>query len=182
MNKQYKEGDIVSFNAGETCKGVGRVRGLSSNNIIDFWIIEVRESNIDPVAYPYSHITMPSSCISEYQITERVVVADDDETNERIPATELYFCVLPSETYGEPAGFQIITLCPIAYWHEHKCMPDYNFIGNVEHLKPEGYGWMLSECCELDTDKTREDVRAELTALGMTENLMMQKFLTECNE
>lgn len=74
MNKpQYQEGQFVRFNAGDV-SGVGRIRVLSTSGLIDVWIIEVRESNIDPVVYPYSYITMPHTCLSVYEIAEPITL------------------------------------------------------------------------------------------------------------
>lgn len=59
----FTEGQLISFNAGDGCHGAGKIRGKSVSGLVDFWIIEVSESNIDPKIYPWSCITMPHTLI-----------------------------------------------------------------------------------------------------------------------
>lgn len=107
-------------------------------------------------------------------------------------AKELVFCVHSlEEREGEAVdypceeckGFNIITLCPAAYWEKYECLPDYPIDDEVEDLMPKGYG--LYGCCE-ETQwyarKSKEEIVRELTALGLSESKVMEKFLTGCWE
>ena len=59
----YEEGDCVSFDIDGTNKGEGIIRGLSMNNVIDFWIVEITSGSVDKKVYPYSCATMPHVCL-----------------------------------------------------------------------------------------------------------------------
>lgn len=56
----FTEGDKVSFDLGPLLggQGIGIVRGKASEHIVDFWIVEVLESNIDKNYYPWSCISV----------------------------------------------------------------------------------------------------------------------------
>jgi hypothetical protein len=84
------------------------------------------------------------------------------------------------EEYG--TNSVIITLCPITYWNEHKCLPDYYFSDQIaEELLPEGYEWLTCvEECQWISKKTKEDIRIDLNVLGFVERLDMEEFLTSC--
>lgn len=60
----FKEGEKVSFRINDTVSGIGKIRGLASQNIIDTWIVEVIDANgIDSNVYGYSCIVVPHTLI-----------------------------------------------------------------------------------------------------------------------
>lgn len=59
----YQEGDCVSFDIDGTNKGEGVIRGLISENVIDFWIVEITKGNVDKKVYPYTCASMPHVCL-----------------------------------------------------------------------------------------------------------------------
>jgi len=94
--------------------------------------------------------------------------------------SELYFCVHNGDNdYHEDPDWTIITFCPIKYWAEHECLPDYYFSDEIDDsLLPEGYNWYLYvEECQWATKKSREEIVSELTKLGFVYGIEMQKFL-----
>jgi len=55
----YGEGTPVVFELGPV-RGQGRIRGLSSSGLIDFWIVEVAQAKgIDKAVYPWSCLVVP---------------------------------------------------------------------------------------------------------------------------
>lgn len=57
---RFNEGEPVAFDFGTGEKGRGKIRGLVTEHVIDFWIIEVTEfEGIDKERYPWSCISVP---------------------------------------------------------------------------------------------------------------------------
>jgi hypothetical protein len=93
---------------------------------------------------------------------------------------ELYFSIQNGDNeYHEHPGMNIITFCPIQYWNENKCLPDYALDNDMEGIIiPEG--WFYYVCIEETcwcSEKSQEEIRAELITMGFTESLEMTKFL-----
>jgi hypothetical protein len=65
IKPNYEEGTRVKFDLGDV-RGRGWIRGLASSHIVDFWIVEVDDANIDGKVYPWSCITVQHTCIEEY--------------------------------------------------------------------------------------------------------------------
>jgi hypothetical protein len=61
----FAEGEKVSFDFGSlgSGQGTGIIRGKISEHIVDFWIVEVLESNIDKNYYPWSCISVMHTCL-----------------------------------------------------------------------------------------------------------------------
>jgi hypothetical protein len=104
--------------------------------------------------------------------------------------SELNFCIHSlAEKDGEECddedykGLNIITFCPIEYWKEHECLPDYYFADVMEENipLPEGYKWYIF-CSETQwcSKKSKEEISNELYSLGFVENKAMQDFLSDC--
>ncbi len=83
------------------------------------------------------------------------------------------------EVYG---GLNIITFCPIEYWKESECLPDYylsDLIG--EELLPDGYNWYICvEETQWCSKKSKDEIRADLTKIGFVESKEMTEFLSNC--
>lgn len=58
----FPEGTRVSYNLGVDISGVGTIRGLVMQHVIDIWIVERSEVQ-DPDVYPYSCITVPHTLL-----------------------------------------------------------------------------------------------------------------------
>lgn len=105
-----------------------------------------------------------------------------------IPA-DLGFCI---HTVGQTNGYKevssdfddvnIITLCPVVYWQEHKCLPDYYFANEIsDSIIPSQYSWcVFVEETQWICKKSKEEIKKELSSLGFTELLEMEQFLSEC--
>lgn len=103
---------------------------------------------------------------------------------------EIYFCVASleemerdfSEEGSEYNGVNIITFCPVAYWKEHECLPDYYFSDQIDDsLLPTGYQWYIFvEECQWATKKFKEEILKDLTSAGFIHNLGMESFLSSC--
>ncbi len=64
LNKpEFTEGELVAFGCENGCCGTGKIRGKAISGLIDLWIIEVLDSNIDKELYPWSCITMSHTLI-----------------------------------------------------------------------------------------------------------------------
>lgn len=59
----YQEGDRVAFDIDGINRGEGIIRGLAVVYIIDFYIVEITQGNVDKAIYPYSCATMPHVCL-----------------------------------------------------------------------------------------------------------------------
>jgi len=56
----YKEGDIVKFDTNQDGNiKEGTICGISTNNVIDFWIIKLSDAQNQFKGYPYSCIVVP---------------------------------------------------------------------------------------------------------------------------
>ena len=76
------QGQLVEFNAGDLCHGVGKICGTAAigEAIIGRpYIIEVISSNIDKKTYPYSHIVI-FECMIEP--TESVTLFESKSSKE----------------------------------------------------------------------------------------------------
>lgn len=104
--------------------------------------------------------------------------------------TELSFCIHSleemerdqSDKHSDYLSLNIITFCPVAYWKEHECLPDYYFADDIDDsLLPEGYKWYLYvEECQWASKKSKEEILKDLIAIGFIYNLEMEQFLTGC--
>lgn len=60
----FTEGQKVFFDTGGGPKGYGKIRGISTTGLVDFWIVEMdMVVGVDRTVYPWSCIT-----VSHYQI------------------------------------------------------------------------------------------------------------------
>ena len=106
--------------------------------------------------------------------------------------SELYFCVHSaleaegcSEKYDDDDEYKnlnVITFCPILYWKENKCLPDYYFGNQInDSFLPEGYSWYICvEETQWATKKSKQEIVIELTSLGFSQNKEMERFLSDC--
>lgn len=102
---------------------------------------------------------------------------------------ELCFCVHSlAERDGEDSddeeykNLNVITFCPISYWKEHRCLPDYSFDDEIndEHI-PKEYSWYLFvEETMMASKKSKEEIVKDFTSLGFSENKELEKFLFDC--
>ena len=61
----FKEGQRVFFDLDGKTKGYGRIRGLATTGLLDFWIVEMdMVVGVDRSTYPWSCITIPHSRIT----------------------------------------------------------------------------------------------------------------------
>jgi hypothetical protein len=104
--------------------------------------------------------------------------------------SELYFCIIDGAICGEDdisddgTILNVIVFCPIVYWETDKCLPDYYFSDQIdENLLPSNYSWLM---CHEETmwcsKKSKEEIEKDLSDIGFTNNLEMQKFLIDCWE
>lgn len=62
----YPEGTRVKFQL-HSINGEGTIVGLSSQHVIDLWLVKVDPGTIDPTLYPWSTLTVPHTLIEEIQ-------------------------------------------------------------------------------------------------------------------
>lgn len=79
-------------------------------------------------------------------------------------------------------GVNIITFCPIEYWKENGCLPDYFLNDEMDNIPlPTGYKWYICvEECQWASKKSKEEIRKDMLALGFIFNLEMEEFLSGC--
>jgi hypothetical protein len=97
--------------------------------------------------------------------------------------SELSFCIHSGDNaYHEDSEWNIITFCPVDYWAEHECLPDYAFSDQIdESFLPEGYAWYIFvEETQWASKKSKEEIVNDLTKIGFVENKEMEYFLTDC--
>ena len=60
----FEEGDEVNFNITPDIYGSGLIRGKAINDVVDLWIVEVKEAcGIDEKTYKYSCICVPHTLL-----------------------------------------------------------------------------------------------------------------------
>ena len=98
--------------------------------------------------------------------------------------SEFYFSIYDGTIYGELSKVKIIVFCPINYWIENKCLPDYYFSDQIDDkCRPSEYRWFVfcEECAWMvDKAKSNHDIILDLTKLGFVYNLDLEKFLIDC--
>ena|ERR1019366_904310 len=98
---------------------------------------------------------------------------------------ELFYCLHNGSIRDEDERLTIITFCPIQYWKEHACLPDYNFYDEITETVSIPNGFDISffvEETQWCSIKSVEEIRSELNQLGFVENIEMENFLTGCWE
>lgn len=87
-----------------------------------------------------------------------------------------------SDKHSDYLNLNIITFCPVDYWKEHECLPDYYFADQIDDtLLPDGYKWYLFvEECQWATKKSKEEIQKDLIAIGFKHNLLLESFLSSC--
>jgi len=105
--------------------------------------------------------------------------------------SEITYCIHSlAETEGEECddevykGLNMVTFCPLSYWKEYECLPDYSFSNEVwsdDLPMPDGYKWYIFvEETQWASKNSKEKIREDMNALGFTENLEMKDFLSGC--
>lgn len=73
--RQYAENERVFIDWGPV-KGRGRIRGLASTGLVDFWIVELdMVVGVDKAAYPWSCMTVSHSALRPIDNTEASIPA-----------------------------------------------------------------------------------------------------------
>jgi hypothetical protein len=93
-----------------------------------------------------------------------------------------YYCIHTGKEIGEEAKYNFITFCPIHFWREFECLPDFFFADQIDNMRPNQYRPVSQGECMWSTEKSFTDIRKELNLLGFTENLNMKQFLDDCYE
>lgn len=100
---------------------------------------------------------------------------------------ELLYCIHDGEFMGEDEDTIVITFCPVLYWNERKCLPDYPFCCDdgvencFDQYLPQGFSIILCrEETMWSTPKTKCEARKELNQIGFIESLELEQFLTSC--
>jgi hypothetical protein len=97
-------------------------------------------------------------------------------------AEELYFSIHRANLLNEGNDdWNVITFCPIEYWIENECLPDY-FIGGLIMIDPPtGYTKeRFTEEYMWSSKKSREEIVKDLTSLGFVYSKELEDFLTDC--
>lgn len=103
--------------------------------------------------------------------------------------SDLQFCLHNGSVREEDSKYTLITWCPVKYWNDNGYLPDYHFGNDLEdslpknnsgyYDLPEGYLWYIGvEEIQWVSEKSPNEIRAELTKLGFTESKDMEDFLT----
>lgn len=94
------------------------------------------------------------------------------------------FCVHPPDIWEEWEGWNVITFCPVEYWKQSECLPDFYFNDKLEEAVkeiPEDFKWLVcKEECQWISTLPIDEIINRLTALGFSENKEMEKFLIQC--
>lgn len=97
-------------------------------------------------------------------------------------SSDFYFCLLPGKILGEEEKWIAIVPCPVVYWNENQCLPEdgHCFNNDIEPLMSDYLSFWGHEEIIYASEKSLEETRKEILALGLIENLEMQKFLEGC--
>ena len=62
----FHEGDHVAFEQ-DIIRGTGRIRGLVSESMIDFWIVEFDDPAAVAAVFPYTCCSLPHVCLKKIE-------------------------------------------------------------------------------------------------------------------
>jgi hypothetical protein len=97
--------------------------------------------------------------------------------------SDFYFCLHNGAVIEEDDLLTVITFCPVKYWDDKDCLPDYSFDNEIEEYIPTNYPiWGCSEETQWCSEDSEESIRQKPTQIGFVENFALQKFLSDCWE
>lgn len=144
----YYEGQEVLFDVDDSLKGLGVIRGLSSQGLLDFWIVEITTSLLDRALYPWSCVVIAHPQLKENPYGKAAfrfvkIDPDGDLTEAWLGAvlTEAHICCKNCTiVVGQARGAQVMAILGVEVEPLNKAAEDIVAAAKAAH--PQSFGWV----------------------------------------